>query len=131
MKVGDTFLYPLSPPHSEHLWIVLTNPDADGSILIVSVTTAYSNDKDYIDATVRLNRGEHEFLTKESSYIYYRGAMIKKVSELQGEEKAGLLKKHSSCSGDLIALARGGVGASPHCSRSVKRYYSERKDLKP
>ncbi|GAC1662418.1 MAG: hypothetical protein NVS9B4_16040 [Candidatus Acidiferrum sp.] len=131
MKVGDTFLYPLSPPHAEHLWIVLTNPDADGSILIVSVTTAYSNNKDCMDGTVTLNRGEHPFLTKELSYLYYRGAMIKKVSELQGEERAGLLKRHSACSDNLISLARGGVAASPHCNRNVKRYYGERKDLKP
>ncbi|SRR6266568_716889 len=130
MKVGDAFLYPLSPPHAEHLWIVLTNPDADGSILIVSVTTAYSNNKDCIDATVRLNKGEHPFLTKESSYIYYRGAMIKKVSELESAEKTGLLKKHDACSNNLIGLARSGVGASPHCSRNVKKYYNECKDLK-
>jgi hypothetical protein len=133
MKVGETFLYPLSPTHleqTEHLWIVLTNPDADGAILIVSVTTVYSNDKDSTDPTVWLNRGEHPFLKKESSYVYYRGAMVKKVSELEVEEKAGRLKRTSDCSADLISLARDGVGASPHCTRSVKKYYKERKDLK-
>jgi hypothetical protein len=83
-----------------------------------------------MDGTVTLNQGEHPFLTKELSYVYYRGATIKKVSELQGEEKAGLLKKHTACSGGLIALARDGVGASPHCTKIVQRYYKERKDLK-
>lgn len=132
MKVGDTFLYPLSPTgkeHTEHLWIVLTNPDADGCVLIVSVTTVYVHDKDRMDNTVVLNRGEHRFLTNKQSYIYYRGAMIKKISELQASEKAGELKHDEPCSASLISLARGGVAASPHCARVHAQYYKNCKDL--
>ena len=130
MKVGDTFLYPLSPANSEHLWIVLTNPDVDGRVLVVNVTTAYSTNKDCVDATVRLNKGEHPFLTKDGSYVYYRGAMMKKITELEADEKAGLLKKHSACSSGLVSLVRDGVCASPHSTRVAQRFYKERKDLK-
>ncbi len=130
MKVGDTFLYPLSPQNEEHLWIVLTNPDTDDAILIVNVTTAYSNDKDRIDTTVSLNAGEHQFL-KKASYVYYRGAQVKKVAELRGEEKMGRLKMHDPCSSNLIGLARAGIVASKHCSKVLQRFYSERKDIKP
>lgn len=119
-----------SPPETqEHLWIVLTNPDQDESILIVNVTTAHSLDKDKIDSTIMLKAGEHKFLTSEKSYIYYRGAQIKKVSELQVEEKLGRLKMHEPCSNKILGLARSGVNGSKHCSRVNKRFYAERKDI--
>ncbi len=128
MKCGDTFLFPLMPPDLEHLWIVLTNPDPEGWILIANVTGAYSNDKDCVDMTVALNAGEHPFLTKPS-FIFYREAMIKQVSELETEEKAGNLRMHYSCSAALIGLARAGVGASPHCTKKIRRFYEERKHV--
>jgi hypothetical protein len=131
MKVGDTFLHPLSPPNSEHLWIVLTNPDEADAVLIVSVTTVYAHDKDNIDMTVTLNKGEHQFLTKPISYVYYREAQVKKVSELRAEEKLGRLKMHQPCSQKIIDLVRAGVTASEHCRRSAKQFYKERKDVKP
>jgi hypothetical protein len=130
MKVGDTFLYGPSPTATKHLYIVLTNPDTDGCILVVNVTTVYSQDKDRIDQTVLLNRSEHRFLTNELSYIYYRGATIKKVTDLQADEKAGLLVKQEPCSKSIIDNARAGVGASPHCARNICDYYKKCKDLK-
>jgi hypothetical protein len=128
MKSGDTFLYPLDSSNSEHLWIVVTNPDSDGFILIVNITTVYSDDKDCVDATVCLNPGEHRFVN-DRSYVYYRGAMTKKVSDLQAEQKVGRLKMHESCSSALIGLVRAGIGASKHCNKNIKRFYDERKEL--
>jgi hypothetical protein len=102
MKAGDTFLYGPSPTATKHLHLVLTNPDAGGCILVVSVTSVYSQDKDRMDHTVVLNRGEHRFLTKELSYVYYRGAVIKKVTELEADERMGLLVIHDACSKALL-----------------------------
>ncbi len=82
MKAGDTFLYPLNQAQKAHLWIVATNPDKEGFVLIVNVTTVRTYDKDSLDTTVCLNKGEHPFFTEEQSYIYYRGAMTKKISEI-------------------------------------------------
>jgi hypothetical protein len=128
MKSGDTFLYPLDFSHSEHLWIVLTNANQDGFILIVSVTTAYSQDKDSIDTTVQLHSGEHRFINRDS-YVYYRGAMIKKVEELRAAEKSGHLKMHDACSGKLIGLVRAGIAASAHCTKTIRKFYSDHKHL--
>jgi len=80
--------------------------------------------------TVTLNRGEHQFLTKPMSYVYYREAQIKKVSELLEEEKLGRLKMHQPCSQKVIEIVRSGVTASEHCRRSMKQFYKERKDVK-
>jgi hypothetical protein len=129
MKAGDTFLYGPSPTATKHLHLVLTNPDADGCVLVVNVTSVYSQDKDRADHTVILNRGEHRFLTKSLSYVYYRGAVVRKVTELEADEKATLLVREQACSKLLIGNARAGVGASPHCTRAIQGYYKKCKDL--
>jgi hypothetical protein len=129
MKAGDTFLYPLQPPNTEHLWIVATNPNADGAVLIVNVTTMHSFDKDHIDGTVCLNQGEHIFLTEKHSYVYYRGAQIKKISELENEKSAGMLKPQPPCSKTVIDLVRSGFNASEHCQKGIRRFYEQSKNL--
>jgi hypothetical protein len=128
MKCGDTFRFPLIPAGIEHLWIVLTNPDPDGWVLVANITGAYSNDKDRADYTVGINPGEHPYV-KKPSYIFYREAMTKQVSELESEEKAGNLMMRDACSAALIGLARSGVAASPHCTKKIRRFYEERKHL--
>jgi len=128
MKCGDAFLFPLDDSHSEHLWIVLTNPNADGEILIVSITTVYAHDKDKADMTMLLHKGEHRFITRDS-YIYYREAMIKKASDLEAEEKTGTLKMHDSCTPEVLSLVRGGISASKHCAKVIRGFYSDHKHL--
>jgi len=63
-----------------------------------------SFDKDHIDATVCLNKGDHEFCTERLSYIYYRGAQIKQISELEAEKLAGQLKPHKPCKAEILGL---------------------------
>ena len=129
MKIGDAFLYGPSPTSKKHLHLVLTNPDANGCVLIVSVTSVYSQDKDRMDHTVLLNQGEHKFLTNKLSYVYYRGAVVKKVGDLESDEKAGLLVWHEACSKEMIDNARAGVCASEHCTPANQNYYKKCKDL--
>jgi hypothetical protein len=129
VRVGDTFLFPLNSQAIEHLWIVVTNPDPNDCVLVVNVTTLKSNDKDSVDGTVCLNAGEHPFLTKEQSYVYYRGAEIKKISDLRSEETAGRLQMRESCSTNVISLVRSGFGASIHCTRVIKSYYDKSKNI--
>jgi len=128
MVAGDTFLYPLDFSHSEHLWVVLTNQNAEGSVLIVNVTTAYSRDKDSVDATVELHAGEHRFIDRDS-YVYYRGAMVRKVCDLEAAEQSGLLRMHDPCPGKLLGLIRAGIGASKHCTKTIRKFYADYKDL--
>lgn len=125
MKAGDTFLYPFP---DEHLWIVLTNPDPGGAVLVANITTAYSDDKDRVDTTVTLNRKDHPFI-KDRSYVYYRAAMTKLVSELEAEERAGRLKMKQCCSSELLELVRDGVSASEHSTKAIRRFYAERKNI--
>ncbi len=125
MKAGDTFLYPI--PY-EHLWIVVTNPNPNGEVLLVNITTAYSMDKDKVDTTVTLNSKDHQFV-KDRSYVYYRAAMTKYVSDLEAEEKAGRLKTKPCCSPEILKLVRDGVSASPHCTRAIRKFYTDHKHL--
>lgn len=121
MKAGDTFLYPLP---QEHLWVAVTNPNADGEVLIVNITTVRND----IDRTVILRAKEHPFLTKPS-YVYYREAMIKQVSELEGEEKALRLKKHADCAKELLGLICAGISASEHTRPAILKFYKACKDI--
>jgi hypothetical protein len=128
MKCGDSFLFPLRTEEIAHLWIVLTNPDPEGWILVANITTVYSSDKDRADLTVCVNPGEHPFVTK-LSYIFYREAMTKRISELEAEEKAGNLKMNAACSQVLTSMARAGIRGSKYCTKAIQRFYNERKEL--
>jgi CTP:molybdopterin cytidylyltransferase MocA len=71
LKCGDTFLLPKSSSDTEHLWIVITEPDANGQSVCVNITTRQS----YSETTVILKAGDHPFVTHES-VIFYTDARI-------------------------------------------------------
>jgi hypothetical protein len=77
---------------------------------------------------VQLHAGEHRFIDRES-YVYYRGAMIKDVAELQAAEKIGTLKMHDQCSAKLLELVKGGISASDHCKKAINKFYQDHKHL--
>ncbi len=124
MNSGDTFLRPAhsTPSERQHLWIVVTNPDSQNLVLIVNITSF----KSWQDQTVILNLGEHSFIT-ETSCVFYREAEIVDNAKLDEAEKAGAILRRECCSQSVIDLIRGGVTASPHTKRNIKKFYNESK----
>jgi hypothetical protein len=61
-------------PNKKHLFIILTEPNADDELLTVSLTSTITTDKTCIFAV-----DEHPFVTKES-YVAYRFLEISKTS---------------------------------------------------
>ena len=122
MKVGDTFLRPArsTPSETQHLWIVLTDPNSENQVLIVNITSF----KSWQDQTVMLNQGEHPFITQRSC-VFYREAEIVDNSKLDEAEKRGAIAKRESCSQDVIDLVRSGVTASPQTKRVIKRFFND------
>lgn len=55
--------------------------------------------------------------------------MTKSVSDLQAEEKDGRLQMHQPCSNATLSLIRSGISASKHCTRAIRKFYEERKNL--
>jgi hypothetical protein len=123
MRAGDAFLYPIP---TEHLWIVITNPNASGAVLIVNITSIKTGKEP--DLTVPVRRGEHPYVTHDS-FVYYREAMTKTVTELAAEEKAGRLKWQDICTAKLLEVVRSGVSASPHTRRGIAQFYKDHKNI--
>lgn len=65
MNLGDTFHL------LEHLWVVVSNPTADGSIAMVNFTTL----RRPCDETCVLNAGDHPFIRHPTIVAYGRGRM--------------------------------------------------------
>jgi hypothetical protein len=122
MKVGDTFLRPArsTPSETQHLWIVLTDPNSENQVLIVNITSF----KSWQDQTVMLNQGEHSFITQRSC-VFYREAEIVDNSKLDEAEKRGAIAKRESCSQGVIDLVRSGVIASPQTKRVIKKFFND------
>jgi hypothetical protein len=78
-RAGQAFLYPLNDDaRIEHLWIIATEPDADGRFATASLTSL----KDAKDQTVILRKNEHPFI-KWDTCVLYSLAEITSVEALQ------------------------------------------------
>lgn len=104
LNVGDTF-QDIGLTEKPHLWIVVTTPDANGGVLILSVTTLQEWER---DLTCVLKAGEHPFVTKES-VISYQHARIRNVSLLEKMQEQGRHKPYPPASDGLVKRIRAGA----------------------
>lgn len=63
---------PSADPDRRHLFIVLTEPDDEGLVLVVSLTSTIDTDQ-----TCIIEVGDHRFVSKTSYIAYYRLEKIK------------------------------------------------------
>jgi len=86
MQAGWTFLIP-QPGTSldSHLWIILSDPQADPEKILVVNLTSWRQDKD--QACV-LEVGDHPFV-RHKSCVSYRGAKVVCVARLTQLQEAG------------------------------------------
>src|SRR5271169_5201023 len=98
MRAGDTYLIALARTKSiSHLWIVVTDPNATGQVVIVSVTTLRHN----ADQTVVLQNGEHPFIRHQSS-VFFGDALFVEADRLRQWCGAGIAEAQASCHADLV-----------------------------
>lgn len=117
MRAGDTYL--ISFEHvgpTPHLWILAAGPDADGRIVLVSVTTLRRGK----DQTVVLQPGDHPFV-KHASCVFYQDAIIAYASRLEEWISGELATPSDSCSAELLTLVRDGFSASEFTPKKVLR----------
>jgi hypothetical protein len=62
MKLGETYLV----LNKGHLWVVITDPQSDGSVAMVSFTTKRANS----DLNCVMNVGDHPFIRHETIVAY-------------------------------------------------------------
>ena len=104
MDIGDCFVNKPGRNTPSHLWIVLSDPNADpDNVLIVNLTDA---DKHHDDSCIMTN-ADHAWLDKES-VVAYQWSKITSVVDLANIDGRGLLDhKHPLSSGALQRVLDG------------------------
>ncbi|SRR6266481_4113596 len=119
LKCGDTFLAPITSSGTEHLWIIITDPDADGKAVGVNITTQ----RTYSETTVILNAGDHPFVA-HPSVINYRDARIIDVkavyTAIRIKPRSFVCKSQESCSADLLKKVQEGMLKSTKAQKAIK-----------
>ena len=87
MKLGDAFYY----KDDMHLWIVISNPNPEQEVVVVSVTTK----EPYKDSTCELHAGDHPKI-KHDSIVYFRKAKLDSISRILREKATGHIPSVSS-----------------------------------
>lgn len=114
-------LVPSGPSHNpnlKHLHIVCCNPNENGDVVIVGITT-YTNT--LCDQTCILQPNDHTWLTRES-YVLYRNAEVVSGTALQARIDDGEVLERDEMNAQAFLRVRNGVCNSPHTKRKVKRF---------
>jgi hypothetical protein len=118
-----TVLIPSGPVGDEdrkHLFIILTNPNAEKLILRVNITKIYSGV--FHDPACVLHPGDHEFITSPS-YLLYGSATIQSADEIVRGVKDGVLVPKPSLDSGVFALVCKGLTESRFTPPAVKAFY--------
>jgi len=120
LKSGDTALLPKNASAVEHLWVVLTDGDANNKAIAVNITTQQAHS----ETTVVLDKGDHSFV-KHPSVAFYtdtRELDLQQIDALLARNPQDLVcQQHKSCSPQLLEKLRDGLLSSPNVSEKIKR----------
>ena len=117
---GTALLLFEDPDTPAHLHLVLTEPNAAGEVILVSITTRRAKS----ETLVCLDAGDHEFI-RHPSVIAYAYSKIVKVQELAALEKQGNLVRKQSASPALLARARAGMRDTDRAAREVQALFRQ------
>jgi hypothetical protein len=121
VKAGDTILIPLPGTSLDsHLWMVLSDPDANGECVLVNFTS-WRADKDQA-CVVEVE--EHPYVTRKTC-VNYRDAKICKAADLDALIAASKLRNHSALSPALLVRILSAVAKSHMNWNCVQRLASQ------
>lgn len=113
---GDTFLGGAEIHGTDHLWIVINDPQAHGATaLIVNISELRPG----AETTCVVGIGEHPFV-KKASYVRYMSARGPAAANITAAIKAGKLRPHQPASPVLVAKLRAGARASTMLAAELK-----------
>jgi hypothetical protein len=113
---------PDQDPQRAHLFVVLTDPSADGMVLMVPICTAATK----YDNTCIVGSGDHPFL-KHKSYVAYYRLNTFKASVLEEQAKRGIVQFRGMLDDKIFALVCAGVESSRQAAPIYKKYYAAQK----
>jgi hypothetical protein len=131
LSCGDTFLMPKSSRATEHLWVVITQPEPGASLAVcVSITTRRSNS----ELTVILYPGDHPFIRHES-VVHYADAQILDLDHVQRALDAHIsgivCTQHQPCNQALLMRIQQGLLISKLVPNNVKAFCQRAWGLPP
>jgi hypothetical protein len=107
-----------------HLYFVLTEPDEQGDVVIVNITTHAAGK----DATVILQSGDHPFVRYPSSVYYALAKTAPWPAIRKGLDEGLIVQKESLGDAVLDRVRRGGL-ASPFTPRKIKAALRQALDM--
>lgn len=120
LKRGDAVAMPKPGRVTSHLWIILTDLDGDGKVVIVNVTSLRP---DTADKTTVLRAGDHPFI-KHDSVVYYADARFADANQIEAGlgMNSPLFVQHPSCSELLIKRISEGLLTSEFTPNGIVAY---------
>lgn len=116
MNVGDAYL-DVSPGVPEHLWFVCTQPDLQGCVVVLNLTSQQPWTK---DLSCILKAGDHPFVVRDTVVFYQRGLIVA-VTQIQAEINNGVFRPKDPASPQLMARIRRGALNSSFTPRTLKK----------
>ena len=119
ISIGYTFLGPQGNPQVKpHYWVVVTEPNTDGDVAIVSYTS------NWYDETTILTPQDHEILNRKT-FVRYQMACITRVSRIWQIISAGDFVPKSAAPLDTVRRLQDGIIRSKDTQPCVKRFVRE------
>lgn len=120
MKCGSTFLLYGDDQPIPHLHIVISDPDKNNCVVLVSVTTERSRS----DTMTRLAPGDHPFV-KNPSVITYSYTKVMSCTQLENLVATGGAMTKEDASEEIVSRAQAGLRETDRAPQDVQRYFLE------
>jgi hypothetical protein len=104
-----------------HLKIVITDPDPDNMVLVVSVSTIYKGV--FHDSSCELVPGDHSFI-KQPSFVAYQYTTALDAVNILKEKFKGLIIQKEDVSSELLSRIQSGAQLSKFLPLHFKKYFS-------
>jgi len=120
---GKTLLIPSgtdNDPNRRHLFVVLTNPCAEGQVLLVSLSSV--RDGVHHDPACIFEAGEHEFV-RQRSFAAYRLARIERADHISRCVDGWLFTPRDAMDDALVQRMCEGLMLSDFAPVRIIRYY--------
>ena len=109
MNAGDTLIVAIPGTSLDsHLWIVISDPEADPAHVVIVNMTSWRSDKD--QACV-LDVGDHPYVSKKTC-VNYSDAKIHPSDDLARLLTCGKIQSHAACSASLLSRIRNSIADS-------------------
>lgn len=117
---GESFMLPKPGQETEHLWVLITDPDpATHEAIMVNVTTL----RPHSDKTTILNAGDHPFVQKPS-VIFFADARTVDTRLLDDAVQRGAYHVRTAFQEAVILRIQAGLLASTFTPKKIKTAYA-------